>query len=170
MCWGKGSFKSIGEKGVARRRMAKLNFDAADTLYATHGLHPFAAKCPPQLAKYGINRYSKRGETVLDPMMGSGTTLVEARLLGRHAVGYDIDPLARLMAGVKSRLVSDSGIETACENVVRRTIADLEALRLGSPTIALKKRATPPDFPRRDFWFEPWVSESLALLSYHIDH
>src|SRR5262245_21860696 len=103
--------------------MAKLNFDSADTLYATHGLHPFAAKCPPQLAKYGINRYSKRGETVLDPMMGSGTTLVEARLPGRNAVGYDIDPLARLIAGVKSRLVSDTSIEMACETVVKRALS-----------------------------------------------
>jgi len=153
---------------VATARMAQLNFDAHNTLYATHGLHAFAAKCPPQLVKYGISRYSKRGETVLDPMMGSGTTLVEARLLGRNAVGYDIDPLARLIARVKSRLVSDKSIETACDQVVKRARADLDALRCGSPTARLRKRASPPDFPRRDFWFEARVSEELALLSYHI--
>lgn len=50
-------------------------------------------------------------------MVGSGTTLVEARLLGRHAVGYDIDPLARLVAEVKSTPIGDARIEKAYETV-----------------------------------------------------
>ena len=60
-----------------------LNFTNHDTLYATHGLHPFAAKCPPQIARWAIEKYSEIGDVVLDPMAGSGTTLVEAKLLGR---------------------------------------------------------------------------------------
>jgi DNA modification methylase len=83
--------------------MHDLDFDRHNTLYGSHGLHAYAAKCPPQLARYGIRYYSKRGETILDPMAGSGTTLVEARLLGRRAIGYDIDPLAKLIAEVKSQ-------------------------------------------------------------------
>ena len=39
-----------------------------------------------------ILRYSKPGEWVLDQFMGSGTTLVEAKLLSRNAVGIDINP------------------------------------------------------------------------------
>ena len=82
--------------------MAELDFTSHNTLYATHGLHAYTAKCPPQLVKYGLYYYSKPGERILDPMAGSGTTLVEARLMGRHALGYDIDPPARLIAQVKS--------------------------------------------------------------------
>ena len=39
-----------------------------------------------------ILRYSNPGDWVLDSFMGSGTTLVEAKLLNRNAVGVDINP------------------------------------------------------------------------------
>jgi DNA modification methylase len=38
--------------------------------------------------------YSQKGETVLDPMVGGGTTLIEAKLLGRDGIGMDINPQA----------------------------------------------------------------------------
>lgn len=41
-----------------------------------------------------ILRYSKPGDWILDQFMGSGTTLVEAKLLNRNAVGIDINPQA----------------------------------------------------------------------------
>src|ERR1700752_895636 len=111
--------------------MAELNFDTVNSLYATHGLHAFAAKCPPQLVRYGISRYSRPGETVLDTMMGSGTTLVEARLMGRNGIGYDLDPLARLIASVKSRPLTDESIERAFGEVFWRANKDLEAIKAG---------------------------------------
>src|ERR1041384_3338273 len=147
--------------------MPDLDFATQNTLYATHGLHAYAAKCPPQLVAYGLEHYSNPGETILDPMAGSGTTLVEARLWGRHAIGYDVDPLARLIAQVKSRQVHDSQIEVIYDLIVPRATADVSALR-GRTTAALRARATPPDFPNLDKWFEPTVAAALAVLSYHI--
>ncbi|HEX8072044.1 MAG TPA: DNA methyltransferase [Pyrinomonadaceae bacterium] len=148
--------------------MPELDFAALNTLYATHGLHAYAAKCPPPLVRYGLHYYSKPGETVLDPMAGSGTTLVEARLMGRHAVGYDIDPLARLIAQVKSRRVSDEQVGCAYETVARKTARDVVALKLRKVPAAVRARATPPDFPNQEYWFNPEVAAALAVLSYHI--
>jgi hypothetical protein len=150
--------------------MPKLDFTARNTLYATHGLHAYAAKCPPQLVRYGLHYYSKPGEMVLDPMAGSGTTLVEARLMGRHAVGYDIDPLARLIAKVKSQRVSDRLIEMAYEVIARKSAKDVAALRSKWTPKAVVERATPIEFPNRDYWFSSDVSAALAILSYHISH
>lgn len=150
--------------------MPNLNFDGQNTLYATHGLHAFAAKCPPQLVRYGLHYYSKPGETVLDPMAGSGTTLVEARLMGRHARGYDIDPLARLIAQVKSRPINDCHIEQTYEVIAKRAARDFAALRSSNTPLAVRRRTVPPDFPNRDYWFSTDVSSSLAILSHHISH
>lgn len=150
--------------------MPDLDFTTHNTLYATHGLHAYAAKCPPQLVKYGLHYYSKPGETVLDPMAGSGTTLVEARLMGRHAVGYDIDPLARLIAKVKSRKVSDQFIERAYEIIARKAAKDVTALQSKRTPKAVYERAAPPEFPNREYWFDEDVSSALAILSYHISN
>src|SRR5438270_10291393 len=69
-----------------------LTFKGQKTTYATHNLHAFAAKFPPQLPRLFINELTHAGECVLDPMAGSGTTLVEALLTGRRGIGSDMDP------------------------------------------------------------------------------
>ena len=79
-----------------------LTFKGQRTAYATHNVHAFAAKFPPQLPHLFINELTRPGEFVLDPMVGSGTTLVEAVLAGRDGVGIDLDPLASLIAKIKS--------------------------------------------------------------------
>ena len=78
-----------------------LDFHGADSSYGSHAWHPFPAKFPPQLPEFLIRGLSDPGDLVLDPMLGSGTTLVEAIRLGRRAVGCDIDPLARMIATAK---------------------------------------------------------------------
>jgi len=46
----------------------------------------------PQIPRNTILRYSKEGDVILDPMVGSGTTLIETKLLNRRGIGYDINP------------------------------------------------------------------------------
>ena len=80
---------------------ADLDFHGTDGKYASHGWHPFPAKFPPQLPQFFIEHLSDAEDVVLDPMLGSGTTLVEAMRLGRRVIGCDIDPLARMIAAAK---------------------------------------------------------------------
>ncbi|MGE5465381.1 MAG: DNA methyltransferase [Betaproteobacteria bacterium] len=79
-----------------------LDFRRETSTYSSHGLHAFAARFPPQLPGVFIERFTKPGEVVLDPMNGSGTTTLEAYLRGRRALGCDIDPLAVRIARVKT--------------------------------------------------------------------
>src|SRR4030066_1829444 len=65
--------------------------------YATHGIHRYPAKFIPQIPRYCLESYSKKGDDVLDPFMGSGTTLLESYIAGRNSYGIDIHPLAKLI-------------------------------------------------------------------------
>jgi hypothetical protein len=61
--------------------------------WATHN-NKYRGNFAPQLARNIIEMYSEPGEVVLDPMAGGGTTLIEAKLLGRRFIGADINPAA----------------------------------------------------------------------------
>ncbi|ADI31351.1 TRM11 family SAM-dependent methyltransferase [Staphylothermus hellenicus] len=58
--------------------------------WATHR-GDYRGNWPPQMARALILAYTMPGETVLDPMIGSGTTCIEAKLLGRNCIGVDIN-------------------------------------------------------------------------------
>jgi len=58
--------------------------------WATHR-GDYRGNWSPQIPRALILMYTSPGDLVLDPMVGSGTTLIEAKLLGRRAIGVDIN-------------------------------------------------------------------------------
>jgi DNA modification methylase len=128
-----------------------LDFSASGHLRATHGLHAFAARCPPPLARWAIQTFSDVDDVVLDVMCGSGTTLVEGALTGRYSWGVDIDPLARMVAMAKALPVDPGEVETIA--------AGVESL---APTTA--DDGWRPELPRLDYWFRADVAADLARL------
>ena len=75
--------------------------------YATHGLHEYRGKFFPQLVRALANiARLPEDAVILDPMCGSGTTLVEARLSGRKGYGLDMNPLSVFVTDVKCRALS----------------------------------------------------------------
>ncbi|WP_394826911.1 DNA methyltransferase [Pendulispora albinea] len=63
-----------------------------------HGFHAYPARMHPITASRLVQKLVPPGGRVLDPFCGSGTVLVEARLLGREAAGTDLNPLAVKLA------------------------------------------------------------------------
>lgn len=76
----------------------------------THKFYRYPARFSPEFARAVINAFTKPGDTVFDPFMGGGTTLVEASILGRKAVGTDINPLAVFVARAKTTPLAERDI------------------------------------------------------------
>lgn len=91
---------------------------------AAHSLHEISYRAcfKPQLPRFFIKRLTDLGDVVFDPFMGRGTTLLEAVLLGREALGNDVNPLSRVL--VEARLTPPTLPEVA---------ARLECLALDEP-------------------------------------
>jgi len=92
------------------------------------GIASFPAEIPHRL----IALFSHKGETVLDPFMGSGTTVKTAIALGRQAVGYEID--LELIDAVKAKigyeqlgLFSGDNVEIIVREDARRLRSRLQA-------------------------------------------
>lgn len=68
----------------------------------THGYHRYPAKFIPHLVRQLLKNYAPSGtEVICDPFGGCGTTLVEAKISGRKSIGFDINPVAKLITQVK---------------------------------------------------------------------
>jgi hypothetical protein len=98
-------YSEISE-GVNKNRTSTANSYFKNGLfstgYATHSLFPYRGKFHPQLIKGIINILGiKKGETILDPMAGSGTTNIEAAIMGIDSYAIDLSPFCQLMTKTK---------------------------------------------------------------------
>jgi hypothetical protein len=72
----------------------------------THNFYKYPARFSPSFARQIVSSFSNPGDLVFDPFMGGGTTLVEARALGRRGAGTDISSLAVFLAETKTSIFS----------------------------------------------------------------
>ncbi len=74
--------------------------------YLTHWIYPYKGKFHPQMIRALLNIIGlKEGSIVLDPFSGSGTTALEAQLLGVNFIGIDISPLCVIQGRVKTESI-----------------------------------------------------------------
>ena len=140
-----------------------LDFHGTNGKFSSHGWHPFPAKFPPQLPGLFIEKLTRPGDLVLDPMMGSGTALVEAVRLDRRAAGCDIDPLALLIAEAK---LSPIPVAKAVEIGFRviESAKDALARRRRELKKNLQNQFDTPSRAFVDYWFLPETQLELAAL------
>jgi len=95
---------------------------------ATHAFYRYPARFSPRFAEAAIGVFSDPGETVYDPFMGGGTTLVEAMRLGRKGIGTDLNSLAVFVSQSKTAIYTDDDIDFI-RQWVRRAQTELKLNR-----------------------------------------
>jgi DNA modification methylase len=96
-------FKTVNGEFTDYYLIQRYNRTRSVNQYLTHWFYPYKGKFHPQMIRALLNIIGvRRGETVLDPFIGSGTTSVECQLLGINSIGFDISPLCVLISKVKT--------------------------------------------------------------------
>ncbi|MEO0273165.1 MAG: DNA methyltransferase [candidate division WOR-3 bacterium] len=99
-------FKMVDGKYTNYFRIIQKNNTRSVNQYLTHWIYPYKGKFHPQMIRALLNIIGlKEGDTVLDPFIGSGTTAVEAQILGINCIGIDISPLCVLQSKAKTESI-----------------------------------------------------------------
>jgi len=135
----------------------------ADTQYHVHGLHPYPARMIPQIANRLIRENSTKGDTVLDPFCGSGSVLVEALILGRNAVGIDINPLAVLISRAKTTSINPTRFCSVSNEILKSIRQQMFLNR--------ENKYEPGVFYFKNIyhWFKKEVIKDLSIIKECID-
>lgn len=143
-----------------------LSFDhvkEAETTKHVHRLHPYKGKFIPQLVEYFLDShkdnfkrevYFRRGDVVLDPFCGSGTTLVQASELGMHAVGVDISVFNALISSVKTGRYNCVELYREMQNITSKLkvfIAHSEVTKFENELLAELATFNNRNFPAPEF-------------------
>jgi DNA modification methylase len=99
-------FKTIDGELTDYFQIIQKNRSNSVNQYLTHWIYPYKGKFHPQMIRALINIIGlKEGDVLLDPFSGSGTTALEAQLLGVNFIGIDISPLCVIQGKVKTESI-----------------------------------------------------------------
>lgn len=132
-----------------------------DTSYITHGFYTYPAKFIPQLSARIIKEYSAKNDIVIDPFMGSGTTIVEAIANHRIGIGTDINEIAVLISKVKTTPINYDLLVAEFSNLYfvlqQKLNGNFEKyLEKAKKQLILHERI--------DYWFKPHIKDKLIII------
>ena len=136
------------------------DFKDDDTKISNHGFHTYPAMMIPQVARRLIETYGKNAKVLLDPFMGSGTALLEAKLHENFEIAYgiDINPLSLLIAKAKTTPIDGKILLEEKNKLINRCLESKFDANFNK--ISIEK----PEFDNINFWFKKDVITDLAII------
>jgi hypothetical protein len=152
-----------GKSGSDTLRFTEKAIGAKNTTsHLSHDIHYYKAKFFPRLARAALNVSSMRLDVstprVVDNFVGSGTTLLEASILGMPSLGIDIDPLSALIAKTKIEVMLSPPDEVA--EKADRVLDILESLESGQGNLFNENDGESRDYSMR---FPAWLMKNSNM-------
>lgn len=131
--------------------LKSMYVDEVSRDYLTHAFDRYPAKMIPQMASFLVKKYTKPGDTVLDPFCGSGAVLIESAVNGRNGTGLDLNPLAVIYATAKATQYDLSDLE--------------EQLKTLLSEFSKCKKGDEYHFLNSGYWFTPATLRKFGIIT-----
>ena len=143
-----------------RTEQKELSFYGEQLLRGRHRVHPYPAMLHPLLVDFLIDTYAEKEDVIFDPFCGSGVTLLQSGINGHESIGFDINPLALLIARAK--------IQTYREEKLLREFEDLKktVYQNASPLFDDDDKIDVPKIKNRDYWYSKSVIDDLGIIRF----
>ena len=147
-----------------KRYDPEWNFKDGSMNELNHQIHPYPAMLMPLIVRRLLKKYGIKNESVvLDPYVGSGTTLVEAQYFGaKRAIGVDLNPLAILISEAKTTKYNLNDIKEQINDFIKVCKTIDYSIDIYSSEIH--------NFSIRDSWFKEKNVIELAFIQEYIDN
>lgn len=154
---------NVSDKQVELALSAVGGNRAAGQKLEPRRIHPFPARMPLSLIEFLLGKMTDKSMHVLDPMVGSGTTAIAAKRLGRRSISFDRDPLAVLVARTSTRHFSRASLDSLRDRVLMRATKGTFSL----PEQRSELEREGQEFLR--YWFPPQSQKQLFSLATAIE-
>ena len=147
-------------------------FSTDDTSYLSHNIHPYPAKYIPQIPNQLIRLLSLPGEKVWDPFGGSGTTALEALLLGRQAFSTDINPISQIIGKAKCLTLTSEEDEyiTSFGEQIKVLASSQDSFEELFELHKDEIDEVSPNVPNKEKWFQELVWKELGYLKWKVNN
>lgn len=133
-----------------RTTQKELSFSGEKLTRGRHKIHPYPAMLHPLLVDYLIHKYAKKDDVIFDPFCGSGVTLLQSAVNGHSSVGFDINPLALLIAKTKTGKYDSKKLKEEFEDFKK--------------SVLKSKKINVPNIKNIEYWYSKEVINDLGKI------
>lgn len=122
--------------------------EITNTSYLTHSIYYYPAKFIPQVVRFCINEFTKKGDTIIDPFAGSGTVGLESFITERNAILLDLNYLLEIIVPIK----------------IYKGNNEISKITLNKIIEVIKKETTQylPDYSNIRYWYPDEIFEIIS--------